>query len=230
MNGTTESSSSAAASPESPARSGLPAGRRPTSRCSTGTATTSSSPSLPGGDRRAHAARHRVRARRHLCRARQRRRAQGRGGRRSTPSRVGRRSTTATSFRLTWSCSRPGLNRTSSTRQARTSSRSRSTRSTTPSGCAHESCSCSTTRAQTRDLDRPGALNFVVVGAGATGVETAGALAELAHDVMPHMYDNVAVGGARVDPRRPRSRRARAVLRRPRTPTRRSSFSDAASS
>ncbi len=49
-----------------------------------------------------------------------------------------------------------------------------------------------------RDLVDEGALNFVVIGGGATGVESAGALAELAHDVMPHMYDNLAVGGARV--------------------------------
>ena len=48
------------------------------------------------------------------------------------------------------------------------------------------------------DLVEEGALTFVVVGGGATGVESAGALAELAHDVMPHVYDNLATVGARV--------------------------------
>jgi NADH:ubiquinone reductase (H+-translocating) len=43
-----------------------------------------------------------------------------------------------------------------------------------------------------------GALTFVVVGAGATGVESAGALAELVHNVMPHVYENLAIAGARV--------------------------------
>ena len=33
---------------------------------------------------------------------------------------------------------------------------------------------------------------------GATGVETAGALAELVHDVMPHVYEHLAIAGARV--------------------------------
>jgi NADH dehydrogenase len=36
------------------------------------------------------------------------------------------------------------------------------------------------------------------VGAGATGVETAGALSELIHDVMPHRYPQLAVSAARV--------------------------------
>jgi NADH dehydrogenase len=48
------------------------------------------------------------------------------------------------------------------------------------------------------ELVEDGALNFVVVGAGATGVETAGALAELVHDVMPHVYEHLAIAGARV--------------------------------
>jgi NADH:quinone reductase (non-electrogenic) len=43
-----------------------------------------------------------------------------------------------------------------------------------------------------------GALNFVVVGAGATGVEIAGALAELVHDVMPLRYSKTDVSAARV--------------------------------
>jgi NADH:ubiquinone reductase (H+-translocating) len=48
------------------------------------------------------------------------------------------------------------------------------------------------------ELVDEGALNFVVIGAGATGVEISGALAELAHDVMPHVYQHLAIAGARV--------------------------------
>jgi NADH dehydrogenase len=48
------------------------------------------------------------------------------------------------------------------------------------------------------ELVEEGALNVVVVGAGATGVESAGAIAELAHNVMPHVYEHLAVAGARV--------------------------------
>jgi len=43
-----------------------------------------------------------------------------------------------------------------------------------------------------------GALTFVVVGGGPTGVETAGALAELVHNVMPHVYPGLPLGGAQV--------------------------------
>ena len=43
-----------------------------------------------------------------------------------------------------------------------------------------------------------GALNFVIVGAGATGTETAGALAEMIRDVMPHEYQDLAVRHDRV--------------------------------
>jgi NADH dehydrogenase len=46
-------------------------------------------------------------------------------------------------------------------------------------------------------VDR-GALNFVIVGAGATGTETAGALAEMIRDVMPNEYRDLAVRQARV--------------------------------
>jgi NADH dehydrogenase len=46
-------------------------------------------------------------------------------------------------------------------------------------------------------VDR-GALNFVIVGAGATGTETAGALAEMIRDVMPQEYQDLAVRHARV--------------------------------
>jgi NADH dehydrogenase len=43
-----------------------------------------------------------------------------------------------------------------------------------------------------------GALTFVVVGSGPTGVETAGALAELAQNVMPHKYPELTPDRARV--------------------------------
>jgi NADH dehydrogenase len=46
-------------------------------------------------------------------------------------------------------------------------------------------------------VDR-GALNFVIVGAGATGTETAGALAEMIRDIMPSEYRDLAVRQARV--------------------------------
>jgi NADH:ubiquinone reductase (H+-translocating) len=48
------------------------------------------------------------------------------------------------------------------------------------------------------ELVEQGALTFVVVGAGPTGVETAGAIAELVHDVMPHLYPDLAVTEAKV--------------------------------
>jgi NADH dehydrogenase len=43
-----------------------------------------------------------------------------------------------------------------------------------------------------------GALTFVVVGAGATGTEISGALAELIRDVMPSEYHDLAVSRARI--------------------------------
>jgi NADH dehydrogenase len=46
-------------------------------------------------------------------------------------------------------------------------------------------------------VDR-GALNFVIVGAGATGVEVAGALADLIHDTMSVEYRDLAVSAARI--------------------------------
>jgi NADH dehydrogenase len=48
------------------------------------------------------------------------------------------------------------------------------------------------------ELAEEGALTFVVVGGGATGVESAGALGELVHDVMPHVHERLAIAGARV--------------------------------
>jgi NADH dehydrogenase len=48
------------------------------------------------------------------------------------------------------------------------------------------------------ELIDEGALTFVIVGGGATGVEIAGALSELIHDVLPHRYPQLAVAGARI--------------------------------
>src|SRR3954471_18306857 len=43
-----------------------------------------------------------------------------------------------------------------------------------------------------------GALNFVIVGGGPTGVETAGALADLIHETMVSEFDELAVTAARI--------------------------------
>ncbi|WP_131747791.1 NAD(P)/FAD-dependent oxidoreductase [Frankia sp. Cppng1_Ct_nod] len=43
-----------------------------------------------------------------------------------------------------------------------------------------------------------GALTFVIVGAGATGVEIAGALADLVHNVLPDEYRDLAVQATRI--------------------------------
>src|SRR5262245_3120223 len=43
-----------------------------------------------------------------------------------------------------------------------------------------------------------GALNFVIVGAGPTGVETAGALADLIHETMKAEYQDLTVAAARI--------------------------------
>jgi NADH dehydrogenase len=48
------------------------------------------------------------------------------------------------------------------------------------------------------ELVDSGALNFVVVGGGPTGVETAGALSELVHDVMPHRFPHLGDAPPRV--------------------------------
>jgi NADH dehydrogenase len=50
----------------------------------------------------------------------------------------------------------------------------------------------------TDEAERRAWLTFVVVGAGPTGVEMAGQIAELAHDVLPHEYRAVDTRQARV--------------------------------
>lgn len=47
-------------------------------------------------------------------------------------------------------------------------------------------------------LIEDGALNFVVVGAGPTGVETAGALSDLFHNLLPDDYHRLATDKARI--------------------------------
>jgi len=48
------------------------------------------------------------------------------------------------------------------------------------------------------DLVERGALNFVVIGGGATGVETAGALSDLVNEVLPDRFHDLAIDRARI--------------------------------
>jgi NADH:ubiquinone reductase (H+-translocating) len=48
------------------------------------------------------------------------------------------------------------------------------------------------------ELLKKGRLNFVIVGAGPTGIEMAGALGDIIHDVMPHEYTDLNVKSARI--------------------------------
>ena len=117
----------------------------------------------------------------------------------------------------TTSCSRWARGRTSSARPAPRSTPFRCTRWPTRSGCARGSSPCSRTRIRNPRLIDEGALNFVVVGAGATGVETAGALADLINDVMPDSLSRPgAERGARL---RDRSRHRSCSRRSPTTRT-----------
>jgi len=51
---------------------------------------------------------------------------------------------------------------------------------------------------RTPELIDQGALNFVVVGGGATGVEVAGALADMIHETLPSEFRDLAVSAAQV--------------------------------
>ena len=64
------------------------------------------------------------------------------------------------------------------------------------------------------EAHRSGRAELVVIGAGATGVETAGALADLINDVIPERFHDCAVEAAQIYLVDPASGRARAVLRR----------------
>jgi len=48
------------------------------------------------------------------------------------------------------------------------------------------------------ELIDEGGLTFVVIGSGPTGVEAAGALADLVQDVLPHAYQQLAVSAAQI--------------------------------
>ena len=82
-------------------------------------------------------------------------------------------------------CSRPGRSQTSSAPQARPSTRFRCTRSTTRPTCARGSSGCSNRSTGIRELIQRGALNFVIVGGGPTGVEVAGAIADMVNVTVP---------------------------------------------
>ena len=73
-----------------------------------------------------------------------------------------------------------------------------STAWTTPSGSARGSSQVCEDADRDPRLIEQGALNFVIIGGGATGVETAGAIADLVNDVMPERYHDLAVHAARV--------------------------------
>ena len=153
---------------------------------------------LPGGDLPARVERHRVLAAQAVPRARERRR-EARRGRGARPGRRARsRSPTASASPATRSCWPPGRSRTSSAPPAPRSTRSRCTRSTTRRGCARGSSGSSRPpTAIPRCIDQ-GALTFVVVGGGPTGVELAGALADLIAETMTVEYHDLAVSAAQI--------------------------------
>ena len=62
-------------------------------------------------------------------------------------------------------------------------------------------------------LVEQGALNFVIVGGGPTGVEMAGALADMIHETMTVEYRDLGGLGRAGAHRRPRAHAARPVLR-----------------
>ena len=74
-----------------------------------------------------------------------------------------------------------------------------------------------------------GALNIVIVGAGPTGVETAGAVADLVNEVMPKRFHDLDVKRTRIYLDRPRPRRPRRLLRARPTTTPPASWSTTAS-
>ena len=116
--------------------------------------------------------------------------------RRSTPAPAPRPRRTGGPSRVTPWCWRRARGRSSSARRAPPSTPSRSTRSSTPTGCAPRSSRCSTPSQRDPSLVDEGALTFVVVGAGATGTEIAGALAEMITHTMPVEYPDLDLSSA----------------------------------
>ena len=75
---------------------------------------------------------------------------------------------------------------------------SRSTRSSDAGACAPGSSRSSRRPTPTPSRIDEGALNFVIVGAGPTGVETAGAVADLVNEVMPKRFHDLDVDRTRI--------------------------------
>ena len=106
--------------------------------------------------------------------------------------------------RTTTSSSRSARRSTSSAPRARPSTPSRCTRCPTRSGSRITCSSAGRRPTGIRASSTDGALNVVVVGGGPTGVETAGALAELYRGDFAKDYPSVAAGeGARRRSSRP---------------------------
>ena len=83
-------------------------------------------------------------------------------------------------------------------RQAHPSTRSRCTRSPTPSGSRSTCWRSGRRRTRTTRSPRTARLHIVVVGGGPTGVESAGALAELYHNTFAEDYPDVSKEHARI--------------------------------
>ena len=136
---------------------------------------------VPGRHRGPERGRRRVRGARHLPREGERlvpasdrdRRRLGRATRSNSTAARNRRSRSTI-----WSWPRARRRPTSASR-ARPSSRSRSTTSSTPSRCATTSSAGSKPPTPTHRCSTTASLTFVIVGGGPTGVEVAGAMAEL---------------------------------------------------
>ena len=101
---------------------------------------------------------------------------------------------------------------------------------TMPSGCGRASSAVFEDADRDPSLIDRGALNFVVVGGGPTGVETAGALADMIRRTMTVEYRDLAVTRGAGAHRGPRSHAAGAVLGAARTTTSRRSCSARGSS
>ena len=131
-------------------------------------------------------------------RARERRREARRGDRARPGHPHGHARRRASASPATRSCSPRARSRTSSAPPAPRSTRSRSTRSTTRRGCARGSSRCSRRPTAIPGCIDQGALTFVVVGGGPTGVELAGALADLIAETMTVEYHDLAVTAAQI--------------------------------